>query len=482
MAEAVIVGAGPLGWDDYDAVVYGGAPVVLAPGNRIEEHRAELERQLAAGEVIYSVNTGYGADAGRIIPPEAIERVQINTLRSHAMGVGDPAPEEIVRGQLLLKAQAYAQGPAAVRRVVVESLLQALNERIHPAVPLQGSQSASGDLIPNAHLGLVLAGEGEVVVDGRVRPASRTNLPPIAPAAKEGVSLTNDCSFASALAFDAVRTALRLVERAELAAAATLQALKGFPEAFDERLVGARPHPGAAAAAAHMRRLLAGSELLHAAGRPHDPYCLRCLPQVHGAVRDALAYARAAVETEIASVGDNPLVFAADRTTISGGNFHGEPIAIPLDTVAVAICELAAYSQRRIHQLVDPAFDVGLPPKLSPQPDERFGLLLLNTAAAALVSECRSLAAPASIESIAVDPMEDHVSMAAVAARKAGAVGELARRVVGIELVCAVQALEFHRPARASRPVEELCIRVRERVPFVDADRPLRVEAVLDLV
>lgn len=482
MVEAIVVGASPLGWDDYDAVVYGGAPVVLAPENRIDEHRAELERQLAAGQVIYSVNTGYGADAGRIIPPEAIERVQINTLRSHAMGVGAPAPEEIVRGQLLLKAQAYAQGPAAVRQVVVESLLRALNERIHPAVPLQGSQSASGDLIPNAHVGLALMGEGEVVVDGRVRPASGAGLRAIAPAAKEAVSLTNDCSFASALAFDAVRGAMRLVESTELVAASTLQALKGFPEAFDERLVGARPHSGAVVTAAHMRRLLAGSELLHAPGRPHDPYCLRCLPQVHGAVRDALQYARAAVETELSSVGDNPLVFAADRTTISGGNFHGEPIAIPLDTVAVAICELAAYSQRRTHQLVDPAFDVGLPSKLSPEPDERFGLLLLNTAAAALVSECRSLAVPASIESIAVDVMEDHVSMAAVAARKAGAVVELARRVVGIELICAVQALEFHLPARPSRPVEELCARVRERVPFVDADQPVRVEAVLDLV
>ena len=415
MAEPVQIGAEPLGWEAYEAVVYGGKEVALSRESAVDEHRAELERQLAAGAVIYSVNTGYGAEAGRKIEPEAIGRMQANTLRSHAAGVGDPAPDVIVRGMLLLKAQAYAQGPAALRREVVERLLALLNARIHPVVPLQGSQSASGDLIPNAHLGLALMGEGEVVIGGK-RQRAAGSVEPFRPQAKEGVALTNDCSLATALAVDVVRSATRLVNRSELVAAMTLQALRGFPEAYDERLVGVRPHLGALAAAAHMRELLVGSELLRGRGRPHDPYSLRCLPQVHGAVRDAIGYARTAIETEIRSIGDNPLVFVGEGAAISGGNIHGAPIGIPMDTLAIAIAELAALSQRRTYHLVNPELEAGLPPKLSPQPEERFGLLLLNTAASALVSECRGFAVPASTESIAVDAMEDHVSMAAVVA------------------------------------------------------------------
>jgi histidine ammonia-lyase len=469
-------------WDDYEAVVYGGAETGLSPKSRVDEYRAELERQLADGAVIYSVNTGYGAEANRMIAPPAIERVQANTLRAHAVGVGDPAPEAIVRGMLLLKAQAYAQGPAAVRRDVPEGLVTMLNRRIHPVVPMQGSQSASGDLIPNAHVGLALMGEGAVRTDEGRLSAADTGIEPLRPAAKEGVALTNDCSFATALAFDAVRSADRLIGRTELVAAMTLQALRGFPDAFDERLVSVRPHPGARASAAHMRALLEGSELVRAPGRPHDPYSLRCLPQVHGAIRDAIAYARSAVETEIHSIGDNPLVFLDDSVTISGGNIHGEPLAIPMDTLAIAAAELAAYSQRRTYHLVNPSFDVGLPPKLSPQPDERFGLLLLNTAASALVSECCGLAMPAAIQSIAVDSMEDHVSMAAVAARKARSAVELARQVVAIELVCAAQALDFQQPDRASPPVRALHAAVRERLAFVDEDRPVSAEVVLELL
>jgi histidine ammonia-lyase len=477
-----MIGAEPLAWDDYEAVVYSGAEAGLSPKSRVDEFRAELERQIASGAVIYSVNTGYGAEAGRVVPAEAIERVQANTLRSHAVGIGEPAPVEIVRGMLLLKAQAYAQGPAALRRDVVDGLLAMLNGRVHPLVPLLGSQSASGDLIPNAHIGLALMGEGAVLAGDDRRSVAEAGIQALRPAAKEGVALTNDCSFATALAFDAVRTASRLVERTELAAAMTLQALRGFPDAFDERLVSVRPHAGALASAEHMRHLLGGSELLRTPGRPHDPYSLRCLPQVHGAIRDAIAYARSAVETEIHSIGDNPLVFVDDAVTISGGNIHGEPIAIPMDTLAIALAELAAYSQRRTYHLVNPTLEVGLPPKLSPQPDERFGLLLLNTAASALVSECRGLTAPASTESIAVDEIEDHVSMAAVAARKARSAIELARRVVAIELVCAAQALDFQGPDRASPPVAALHAAVRERVAFVDEDRSLSAEAVLDLL
>jgi histidine ammonia-lyase len=482
LADTVQIGSGRLGWEDYAAVVYDRAPVVLSAENRVDEHRLVLERLVDDGAVIYAVNTGYGADADRIIPSDAIARVQLNTLRSHAAGTGDAAPERIVRGQMLLKAQAYAQGPAAVRRVIVEALLAALNRGVYPVVPLLGSQSASGDLVPNAHLGLVFAGEGEVFVNGTRVAGSASGLAAISPAIKEGVAFTNDCAFATSFAIDAVRAAERLVDSTEAVAAMALQALLGYPDAYDERLLRSRPHAGALATGVHMRELLAGSTLVRAPGRPHDPYSLRCVPQVHGAVRDAISYARNACETELASIGDNPLIFAEDHVAVSGGNFHGEPIGIPMDTVATALCELASLSQRRIHLLVNCPFDIGLPARLAVAPDENFGLLLSNTTAAALVSEMRTLAMPASIESIGVDAMEDHVSMAAVAARQACAMGELARRVVAIELACAAQALDFQGVGRASAPTRNLHEDVRARMPFMERDAPLRIEPLLGLL
>ena len=472
MAEPVTLGASALSWADYEAVVYGDAPVSIARENGAATHRAVLEQLVAAGTLVYSVNTGYGADASRTVPADAIARVQLNTIRSHAQGVGEAAPEVIVRGQMLLKAAAYVRGPAALRPVVAERLVDLLNRRLHPVVPLQGSQSASGDLIPNAHVGLALLGEGDVWQAGTRVAAAAAAIDRWRPAMKEGVALTNDCSFATALAVDAVRNADRLIERTELVAAMTLQALRGYPDAFDERIIACRPHEGARLCAAAMRQHLAGSALVRHPGRPHDPYSLRCLPQVHGAIRDALAYARRALAVELGSIGDNPVVIADDAIALSGGNIHGEPIAIPMDTVATALCELAALSQRRTHHLVDCPFDVGLPAKLAADPSEQFGMLLHNTAAAALVSELRGCAMPAAVESIGIDLMEDHVSMAAVAARKAGRACDLARAVVAIELLCAAQALDFQQPDVASLPVRALHDAVREHLPFQTVDRP----------
>jgi histidine ammonia-lyase len=477
-----IGGTSTLGWDEYEAVVYDHAAVEISETHRIDQHREELERQVAAGATIYSVNTGYGADADRRLPPESIDIVQANTLRSHAMGTGPDAPEHIVRGQMLLKAQAYAQGPAALRLTLVERIVWCLNNRVCPAVPVYGSQSASGDLVPNAHLGLAFMGEGFVVEFGARRPAHEVMPNSFVPAMKEGVALTNDCSFATAYAYGAVRGGTRLIDRTEEVAAMTLQALRGHPEAFDDRLVALRPHPGARRSAAAIRALIDQSDLLGDPGRPHDPYSLRCIPQVHGAIRDAVAYARSVVEIELGSIGDNPVVLLDDQTTLSGGNIHGEPIAIPMDIVTIAMAELAVLSQRRTAHLVNTRFDIGLPPKLSRDPGNGFGLLMLNTTAAALVSEIRTLTAPAAVESIEVDHMEDHVSMAAVAARKATTVISLVRRVVAAELVCAAQALDFHGAERASKPTRDLHSAVRERIPFVSADRPIDVEQVVDLL
>ena len=482
MAETIRIGVEPLSWVGYEAVVYRGATVAIDPANAAARHRAVLEALVGGGGVVYSVNTGYGADASRTVPADAIGRVQLNTVRSHAQGIGDPAPETIVRGQMLLKAAAYLYGPAGLRPVVAERLVDLLNRRIHPVVPLRGSQSASGDLIPNAHVALALIGEGEVWLDGARVAAEAAGIDRWQPAMKEGVALTNDCSFAAALAIDAIRASERLVEQAELVAAMTLQALRGYPDAYDERLIACRPHAGARAAAAAMRAHLAGSTLLRHPGRPHDPYSLRCIPQVHGAIRDALSYARAALTIEITSIGDNPVVIADDDATLSGGNIHGEPIAIPMDTLAIALCELAALSQRRTQHLVDCPFDIGLPAKLTADPSEQFGMLLHNTAAAALVSELRGCATPAATESIGVDTMEDHVSMAAVAARKARHAAGLARSVVAIELLCAAQALDFQQPGNASPAVRVLHRAVREHVSFQTADRPTSTARLEELL
>ena len=480
--HGVQLGGSPLSSVDYEAVVYHDVPVTLADDARIRAHRRELERQLAAGSVIYAVNTGYGAEANREIAAEALGRLQLNTVRSHAVSVGEPVAAEIVRGMLLLKAQAYAQGLPAVRAELVERILRMLNGGIHPVVRAQGSQSASGDLIPNAHVGLALAGEGLVCIGDRVVPAREAMPGPFDLAPKEGVTLTNDVSFATALAFDVLRDAERLIERGELVAAMTLQAVRGFPDAYDERLVAARPHPGAIASASHMRAMLAGSGLVRDPGRRHDPYSLRCLPQVHGAIRAALAYARSAVDVEIRSVGDNPLVFAADGDVVSGGNFHGAPLSLPMDALCTAIAMLAALSQRRTGHLVDPLPGSRLPPKLARLPDEQLGLLLANTAAASLVSECAVRAAPASVTSIAVDVMEDHVPMAALAAQKAAETVKTARQVMAIELLCAAQALDYQGPASASVPVQELHVAVRERLPFLTDDRPVNVASLEDLL
>ena len=481
-AGAVPIGSHPLTWQDYERVVYGRAAVRLETAERVAQHRAELERQLAAGAVIYAVNTGYGADSGRVIPLEAAGRVQLNTLRSHAIRLGRPVPEPIGRGMLLIKAQAGAQGLPGITLELVERLVTMLNAGLTPVVYEAGSQSASGDLIQNGQLGLAVAGEGEVWAGGQRRQAAECGMPPFRPGAKEGVSLTNDLSFSTALAFDVVRAAERLAGRADEIAALSLQALLGFPAAYDARLVAARPHPGAIEVAGHMRGLLAESALIGGAQRRQDPYSLRCVPQVHGAVRQAVAGARAAVTVEIASVADNPLVFAGDQEILSGGNFHGAALALPLDGVCAALAMLAAFSQRRTQLLVSPGLATGLPDRLAAEPAEQLGLLLANTAAAALASECAALAAPASVTGIGVDVMEDHVPMAAFAARKAADVALRTRRVLALELLCAAQAADLRGPDGLSPASAALHRAVRQRVPFLATDLAVDGDLLLDLV
>lgn len=455
--QTIKLGTTPLDAAAYAAVVHGDARVVLGNAATIDTRRAALEARLNAGEIIYSVNTGYGAEAGRRLPPEALAQVQQDTIRSHAVGVGDPVPEVVVRGALLLLAQAGAQGAPGHRRMIVQRLVDALNARQHPEVPTLGSHSAS-DLIPLAHL---VAG---------------LDLPPLQ--AKEA-GLINTLAFTTAMALEAVRAADRVLVGAERVAALTLQAVGGYPEAFDARLVALRPHPGALTTAAHLRELLAGSTLLRRPGRPHDPFSLRALPQVHGAVRDAIAHAQRGLHIEQRAVTDNPVVLA-DGSVLSGALFHGTPIALPLDGVALALGQIAAMSLARTRLLVTGT--LGSPAKLTRDP-QAHGLMMLPALASALLSEARTRAGPASRESVPVDVMEDHVAMAALAARQAGEVATLVARVVAVELVCAAQALDLDGDIDAASPAARtLHAAVRARLPFTDADRPLDTTTLLDLI
>jgi len=381
----------------------------------------------------------------------------------------------------LLKANVMAKGFSGVRPEVVDLLLELLNHDVLPVVPEQGSLAASGDLVPSGHLALALIGEGDVVLGGRrlaAREALRTEgLQPLVLEEKEGLALVNGTAFTAAYALAATIRAEHLLRTADLAGAASLQALRGHPEAFAARALAARPFAGSLLCAANLRDLCRDSQLLGGgSGRVHDPYCLRCMPQVHGASRDAFGYVKTAVLIELDSFTDNPLVFDEDDSWVSAGNFHAQPVGIPMDTLAVLVAELASISQRRTQHLVAPVYDVGLPSKLSPHPEEGSGLFMLNTTAAALVSENKAFSFPASVDSMAVDTTEDHVSMASVAARKAMAIIANTANVLALELACACQGIDLQAPLMASEPVRALVQAVRRLVPFVEHDRPLSAE------
>jgi histidine ammonia-lyase len=474
------VGDDPLTEERYWQVVLGGFRPQLGSlaRRRMAATRRSLERQLDTGVQIYSVNTGYGADNQRVIPLEAIAEVQHNTLLSHAQGVGPPVAETIVRGMLLLKANEFAQGHAGVRAALADKLLDMLKTDILPEIPSAGSLTASGDLIPHAHLGLALVGRGAVRVKGRRRSAAAAmraaHVKPYSLAAKEGVALTNGTAFALAHGLELVRRCDRLLEAADLAVAISLQGIRGHLDAFDERLVQVRPHPGAMATAARIRRLSAGGKLFTGADGPrrHDPYCWRCVPQVHGAARDALIYARGAVGIELNSTGDNPIIDVKADRWLSGGNFHGQPLALPFDHLALALTTIGAISQRRIAQLME-GLDPNLPPKLTKQPTTRLGLVMTATSALSLVALNRSLTHPASADSSGTDDMEDHTSMAAIGAQKALTIAENVALILAIELVAGAQAVEFQGIGLASRSVRTAISGVRRHVAMVSADRSL---------
>jgi histidine ammonia-lyase len=470
---------------ELEAVARGAAPAPLdaADRERIAAGRAVVEDAVASGRVVYGVTTGFGQLSSVRIDAADAAQLQVNLLRSHAVGSGEPLDAEIVRGMLLLLASSLRRGHSGVRVELVELLLALLERDVVPVIPRRGSVGSSGDLAPLAHLALVLIGEGEAVVGGERMPGgdalARAGLAPVSLAAKEGLALINGTHLMAAAGGLALRDARRVLDTAVVAVALSLEAFMGSTVPFDERLHAVRGQPGQAAVAARLRALLAGSAVVasHAdCGRVQDPYTLRCAPQVLGAIADALDYAEGALERELTAVTDNPLVFPEADEALSGGNFHGQPLSLPLDHLALALTELASFSERRIYALLTPSY-AGLPAFLTPQPGLSSGLMIAQYAAAALVNECQVLAHPAGAGSIPTSAgMEDFNSMGALAALKARTVVAHAAHVVATELVCACQGLEFHRPLRTTDALEAALTLVRERVPRIEADRSIAAE------
>lgn len=477
-------------------IVLEGFEVTLAPDarERMEASRAVIERLATAKTAAYGINTGFGALATVRIPAEQIRELQFNLVRSHACGVGTPLAEDETRAMLLLRANALAKGFSGVRPVVVETLLAMLNRGVLPVIPSQGSVGASGDLAPLAHLALVAIGEGQAVHSGARIPGAdalrQAGIEPLNLEAKEGLALLNGTQGMLALLALAVREAEILIDTADVAAALSLDALRGSPAAFDERISRIRPYPGHAASARNLTRLNRGSEIRESHRSPEkdarvqDAYSLRCTPQVHGAVRDFLSQARTTLSIELNSATDNPLVFADSGEVLSGGNFHGQPLAMAADQIAIALATLAGISERRIEHMTNPHTSM-LPPFLTADPGLNSGFMIAQVVAAALASEVKTLATPHSVDSIPTSgDQEDYVSMGMSASRRLQRMLEAVRNVVAIELLAACQGIDFQAPLQTGAEARKAYEMVRAVSAVVHTDRTLApdIEAVAQVV
>ena len=463
--------------DDGDAVA-----LADAAGRAVVTARAVVDRMATGDAGVYGVNTGFGLLADVRIDRSALGQLQVNLLRSHAAGVDQPLPLRTVRATMALRANVLAKGYSGIRLETLEQLLALLNRRIHPVVPARGSVGASGDLAPLAHLALVLIGEGEAWADeGADRPVSgadalaRVGLTPVTLQAKEGLALINGTQPSTAILALAVADAVRLAQAADVVAALSIDALRGSVRPFDPRIHAARAFAGQQASARNVTALVAGSAInrSHAnCGRVQDAYSLRCTPQVHGAAREALSFARRTVEIEANAATDNPMVFVDTGEIVSGGNFHGAPVALAADVVALAAAQLATISERRCDRLMSPAFS-DLPAFLTRNSGLQSGYMMAQVTAAALAAEIKTLAHPASVDTIPTSGgREDHVSMSMGAALKCARAIELATTVLAIELLAACQAIDLLAPLRTSAPLERVHAIVRERIPPLEDDRP----------
>jgi len=480
----------PLSLSEIACVAQGDAALQIGASahGRIRASRQVIEEIVAQGGVVYGVSTGFGKLSDVHVPVGELRQLQLNLVRSHACGIGNPLSAAEVRVMILLRANVLALGLSGIRLEVIELLCELNNRGIVPVVPEKGSVGASGDLAPLAHLSLTLIGEGEAFYKGERLPSSnalkKAGLRPVVLEAKEGLALLNGTQAMHAVGGLALFRAKRLARVADVVGTMTLEALKGTPTAFDSRIQKARPHPGQEAVAKHLRHLLRDSEIRqsHLVNDPRvqDAYSLRCMPQVHGAIRGALEHCEEVLEIESASATDNPLVFAESGDVLSGGNFHGAPLALALDYAAIAVTDLMSISERRTDRLVNPDTSEGLPPFLAPHAGTHSGFMILHVAAVALLTEAKVLAHPASIDNLPTSGgKEDHVSMGMTAALKLRAIVENAEHVLAIELLAAAEGLEFRHPLKAGIGVEEAYARLRKISAAVDTDRSMSSDIAL---
>jgi histidine ammonia-lyase len=498
--EHVLLDGDTLRLEEVQAVARGRARAELAPSarERVRRARALVEERLGDGQAHYGINTGFGTLAEVRIAPEDLRRLQRNLVLSHAAGVGAPLPLPEARALMLLRANVLAKGCSGIREATLDLLVAMIDRGVVPVVPERGSVGASGDLAPLAHLALVLIGEGEAFyAPGGAEPVRlpgrdalrRAGLEPVELQPKEGLALVNGTQAMAAVGTLALLRAERLAALADLAGAMTLEGLLGSTRPFIAEIQVARGQPGQIASAARLRELLAGSEInaSHQGPECHkvqDPYSLRCMPQVHGAARDGIGFCRAVLACEVNAATDNPLVFPELGEIVSGGNFHGQPVALALDVLAIATSHLAAISERRVEQLVNPSLS-GLPPFLAPRHGLNSGFMIAQVTSAALVSENKVLCHPSSVDSIPSSAgREDHVSMGMAAALKARQVIDHVRSCLAIELLVAAQAIDLRQPLRPAAKVAEAHARIRAVVPHLDDDRELHrdISAVSRLV
>ena len=476
-------------------------PVALAPGaaERMNASRAVVDKLVASGKTAYGINTGFGKLASVRISAEQVRQLQVNLVRSHACGVGEALSTAETRAMMLLRANALAKGLSGVRPGTVATLCAMLNSGVHPVIPSQGSVGASGDLAPLAHLAHVVIGEGTAEYQGSALSGSaamqRANIAPVTLEAKEGLSLLNGTQGMLALLSLALRQADNLADTADVAASLSLDALRGSPGAFDSRIMHARAYPGAGRTARNLAHLNEGSEIResHRSAekdtRVQDAYSLRCTPQVHGAVRDSLSQARDLAQVELNSATDNPLVFVRDAATgegdiVSGGNFHGQPLAMAADQVAIALATLGGIAERRIEQMTNPLTSL-LPAFLTPEPGLNSGFMIAQVTAAALASENKALAAPHSVDSISTSGnQEDYVSMGMSGARRLQRMLHNLQHILAIELLCACQGIDLLSPLQTGTLAKRAYLAVRDKSPKVTQDRPLApdINAVSALV
>jgi len=467
--------------------------------NKVQKSRQTLEHLIKHKKTIYGATTGFGALGNITIPQENIKQLQTNLIRSHSTGVGKPTDKQTTRATMLLRANTLAKGNSAIRLQTLQTLIQMLNKNVHPIIPEKGSVGASGDLAPLSHMTLVMTGEGEAEHNGKTMSGKeamkKAGILPIQLDIKEGVALNNGTQFTTAIATLAVHDAERLVETAEIATAMSLEALAGISDAFDERIHKARPHAGQITSAQNIRSLIAGSKIINSGekavkeGRhPQDPYSLRCAPQVLGAARDIVSHIKKVIETEINSATDNPLVFSEDNACLSGGNFHGQPIAAAMDHLSIALTTIGNISERRTARLIDENLSRGLPAFLISQKKKKgieSGFMALQYTAAALASENKSLSHPASVDSIPTSAnFEDFVSMGPIAARKAAEILRNVEHITAIELLCAAQGIDFRGPHKLGKGTKAAYLIIRKKVPILKEDRIMHkdIEAVVNLI